>query len=273
MIIDKFSLKHWAKLFIHSEYRQYCKRESELRRLHNAPRYSSLFTSILGKPLNLVDGKSFYYSYKEIYEHEIYRFKTNKKEPVIIDAGSNIGLSILYFKDIYPKSQITGFEADPLVYQTLKANLISFGHDDVKIYNKALWDKKTMLEFAREGADSGRIRQNDEKSSNIIKVPTVCLSDYLSEPVDFLKLDIEGAETVVLKECANNLHRVKNIFVEYHSFWEDTQTINEVLSILKNADFRINIHSQFSSQQPFLKQQLQLGMDLQLNIFAYRTSI
>ncbi|NBD18850.1 MAG: FkbM family methyltransferase [Cyanobacteria bacterium] len=269
--IDKFSLKHWAKLILRSKYRDYCQIEAALKKLHNSPRYTPLVTSVLGKPVKLIDGRSFYYSYKEIYEEEIYKFLTDNKKPVIIDCGSNIGLSILYFKSIYPDSDIIAFEPDPIAYKTLEANLKSFGYEDVEIYNKALWKEETTLEFGVEGADGGRIMQNKQESfKGQVKVPAVCLSNYLSQPVDFLKLDIEGAETAVLKECSDYLHQVKNLFVEYHSFWGQSQTINEILSILKDANFRVSIHSQFASGQPFVKQPLQLGMDLQLNIFAYR---
>jgi len=272
MTINRLSPKHWAKLVLRPDYRKYTQREKELEILKNAPRYTPISTSILGKPLNLVDGKSFYYSYREICEDEIYKFISNKPNPLIIDCGSNIGLSILYLKQLYPKSKIIGFEADPTVYKTLQANLQSFGYDDVEIYNKALWKEETTLEFSVEGADGGRVAQNEGESFNgRVKVPAVCLSNYLTQPVDFLKLDIEGAETEVIKECADYLHKVKNLFVEYHSFWEQPQTINEILSILKDADFRVSIRSQFASRQPFIKQPLQLGMDLQLNLFAYRT--
>jgi hypothetical protein len=97
MTINRLSPKHWAKLVLRPEYRKYTQREKQLEVLKNAPRYTPISTSILGKPLNLVDGKSFYYSYREICEDEIYKFISNKPNPLIIDCGSNIGLSILYF--------------------------------------------------------------------------------------------------------------------------------------------------------------------------------
>lgn len=264
--------KHLGKLVLRPEYRKYCQRNKELERLKKC---TSLYTSFylnFSIPLSLVDGKSFYYTYREIYENEIYRFISNKPNPFIIDCGANVGLSILYLKRLYPKSNIIGFEADPVVYKTLQANLNSFGYDDIAIYNKALWKEERTLEFSVEGADAGRVAQNNKEEFNYrVKVPTVCLSNYLSESVDFLKLDIEGAETAVLKECADCLHKVNNLFVENHSFWGEPQTLNGILSILNDANFRVSIHSQFASPKPFVKQPLQLGMDLRLNIFAYRT--
>lgn len=37
------------------------------------------------------------------------------------------------------------------------------------------------------------------------------------EKIDFLKIDIEGAERYVLPRMASELGKVDNIFVEYHS--------------------------------------------------------
>jgi FkbM family methyltransferase len=43
--------------------------------------------------------------------------------PVIIDCGGNIGLSVLYFKYLFPNSVITVFEPSPPVFEILKENI------------------------------------------------------------------------------------------------------------------------------------------------------
>lgn len=277
MTINKLSIKHWAKLVLRPEYRNYCYQERKLKQiewLKTVPRYTPVVTNILGKKLNLVDGLSFYYSYKEIFQHEIYKFIADRENPLIIDCGSNIGLSIIFFKTIYPTSRIIGFEADPKVYKILKINLDTFGYHDVEIQNKALWDQEKIIEFESEGADCGRVTiKNNESNTDKVEIAAVLLSTYLcqiAEPVDLLKIDIEGAETSVLKECSDYLHKVNNLFVEYHSFSNSPQTLDEILLILKKANFRVNIQNPSPSSQPFINQQLYQGMDLQLNIFAYR---
>ena len=67
----------------------------------------------------------------------------------------------------------------------------------------------------------------------------------MNKHVDFLKLDIEGAETTVIKDCADYLGNVDNIFVEYHSFLSEKQTLDELLNILKKTNFRVQIQTQF----------------------------
>ncbi len=67
-------LKNWAKLVLHLEYRNSYFMEQELERIKNTSRYTNVSTKLLGTTLHIVDGLSFYYSYKEIIEQEIYCF-------------------------------------------------------------------------------------------------------------------------------------------------------------------------------------------------------
>jgi FkbM family methyltransferase len=270
MVLAK--IKHEVKIKIRSEYREKYLHTKELERIKKNPRYTIFSTDLLTKRINVVDGLSFYYSYKEIFQQEIYGFITNKNSPVILDGGSNIGLSIIYFKQRYPNCKIVAFEADPQVFEVLQSNVNSFEYDDVELINKALWDSQTFLDFTVEGADGGRVSRNEDMQNNHkIQVETVCLKNYLDCQIDFLKLDIEGAEYKVLADCSDSLHNVQNIFVEYHSFADEEQQLYELIGILKKANFRIQIQTQFSAAQPFLERPLQLGMDLQLNIFGYRS--
>ncbi len=246
--------------------------DQELHRIQASPRYQPLTTELLGARIEIVDGLSFYYSYREIFGQGIYGFLNTAHDPVIIDGGSNIGLSIAWFKQQFPTSRITAFEADPRVFDVLQRNMHSLGHDDVELVNKALWNHEGDLEFAVEGADGGRKSTGSLEPGyrEIVRVPATRLVPWLAKPVDMLKLDIEGAEHCVLLDCADQLGQVSNIFVEYHSFAGQQQSLDEILHVLITAGFRIQVHTQFCSPQPLIRRRTQLGMDLQLNIFGYR---
>ncbi len=133
---------------------------------------------------------------------------------------------------------------------------------------RAVWSSATTLRFSSEGADAGRF--GEIPKAKVIEVATIRLRDYLSETVDFLKIDIEGAETEVLRDSAQLLGNVRNLFVEYHSFVETRQTLDELLSIISNAGFRLHVHPVRTAPKPFYGVGDYLGMDLQLNLFAYR---
>ncbi len=85
----------------------------ELRRIRKLPRYEPFTTDIFGPVVKGVDGRSFYYSFREIFPDRIYEFKTNTPSPRILDVGSNVGLSLLFFKQRYPTAGLLGSNQTP----------------------------------------------------------------------------------------------------------------------------------------------------------------
>src|SRR5437879_11581158 len=133
--------------------------------------------------------------YREMYEQQAYRFQAKAEAPFIIDGGANIGLGILYFKELYPKSEIIGFEPDEKIFSVLERNILRCALANVKLLCQALWSAHTTLGFISEGSWAGRLARAGDHRGHLVR--TVRLRDYLDRPVDFLKLDIEGAETEV----------------------------------------------------------------------------
>ena len=99
------------------------------------------------------------------------------------------------------------------------------------------------------------------------------LRRYINDRVDLLKLDIEGAETDVLFDCADVLRLVKRIVIEYHSFAGEPQKLNRMLALLATAGYRVYIRSVGSGWplQPFRQRPVDFGMDMQLYVYAFRT--
>lgn len=243
----------------------------ELNRISKIKRFQKHTTTLFKEKFEYVDSASFLFIYGEVFTRKIYKFITENKKPYIIDCGANIGLSVLFFKEYYPDCEIIAFEPDPFIYKVLKKNVDSLKIQNIGLVNKALWDKETTLDFSSDGADGGRIESFIGNEVNCIKIPTVSLRSYLERSVDFLKIDIEGAEVVVLKNIKDLLKNVRNIFIEYHSFQNETQSLNEILEILSENNFRYYIeHIGVSSEHPFERVTISHSMDNQLNIFAYK---
>jgi FkbM family methyltransferase len=238
-------------------------------KLNYRRKYHPLWITFAGRPLQVADADSFLGTYKEIFFDKVYAFPSATPRPMIIDGGANIGLATLFFKRIYPQSRIIAFEADPGIFALLERNMASFRLADVQLVNAALWDSETLLPFASEGGASGHIASSGEAAQST-RVQAVRLKPWLQENVDFLKLDIEGAEYEVLEDCREELRNVRNLFVEYHSPAGSEQKLSRILEILSQAGFRYHIHEAFTSPQPFLNRQLVGRMDLQLNISALR---
>ncbi len=235
--------------------------------LNELPRYIQGETTLLGKTVGFPDIASFKFIYSEIFEKQIYKFHCSSPVPYLIDAGANIGLAVIYFKQLFPQAQIVAIEPDEEIFEYLQKNTYHFGKS-IELIKKALWSEITELPFMSDGADGGRLNK-DNNMFTIKKVQTTLLSKFITKRVDFLKIDIEGSELEVLIECKDKLHLVDNIFVEYHSFANKLQNLNLILQILSDNGFRYNIqHVGVLSNHPFEKIMIHAGMDNQLNIFA-----
>ncbi|HIE59432.1 MAG TPA: FkbM family methyltransferase [Hydrogenothermaceae bacterium] len=223
----------------------------------------------LSYSFDVPDVMSFIWQFKEIFVEEIYKFNSDSDSPIIYDCGANIGMSCLYFKKLYPNSKIKAFEADPKLVKTLRKNLAKNRIlEGIEIIDKAVWIDYNGVEFSVEGADAGSIYG----SRNKIKVASIRLKDFLEteERIDMLKIDIEGAEYEVLKDCKNSLNKVKNLFVEYHSWNKTDQKLSEILKIFEENGFRYYIENLTKRKTPFVNKGELGDMDLQLNIFGIR---
>lgn len=259
-------LRHWSRYAADRDYRH---AEQENRRLATWPRRAPTQTTLFGKTVALPDALSFCCMRDDIFLRERYRFQADTERPYILDCGSNIGLTILYFKRLYPQARVVGFEPDRETFEYLRKNLAAFGVTDVELQPKAVWDRVTTLSFMPDQADGGRIVAIDP-ARTAYEVDTVRLRDFLDRPVDLLKIDIEGAETEVLRDCADRLGQVKRIVLEYHSLAGQPQTLPEMVALLAGAGFRLHVHPVVISPQPFVARELNSGMDLQLNLYGFR---
>lgn len=236
--------------------------------LLTAPRYKPMTVEVLGQPFKIADALSFYWSYQEIFGNEIYQFDDPSQAPRIVDCGANYGLSVVYFKHKFPNARICAIEADPQIFKLLSHNVTSRHLSDVELIHAAVTPTGGPVQFHCEGADSGRVHPLSE-SKQSITIDGVAFSTLLDEPVDFLKMDIEGAEAECLCQT-DSLRNVNQLFVEYHSFEDEPQMLDELLRKLRESGFRYYVQTQFCPKQPLVESENYLGMDLQLNLFACR---
>lgn len=158
--------------------------------LLGAGRPGGTVESFLDYQVRITDGPNFYMQFKDEFVSRIYHFDADRPEPRIIDGGGNIGMSVLYFKRVYPGARITCFEPDPAIFAMLEENLARNGLSDVRLIKAGLSGEAGEVSFTPDGTSGGQV----VSSGGEIRVRVERLSDYLDEPVDFLKLNIEGEE-------------------------------------------------------------------------------
>jgi FkbM family methyltransferase len=209
------------------------------------------------------------HSYKEIFENEIYAFQSTQSSPLILDCGSNIGLSVIYFKKIYPTARIISFEPDAGNYWLLQRNLKANHLNDVEIKQSAVWISNGDISFATAETEASHI--SIKEGGTLVRAER--LNELLEsfDEVDFLKMDIEGAEWDVINDCASNLRKVKNLFLEYHGKVEEADKLIGLLQVVQQSGFKVYIRNAADNlTYPFVEKTTSTLYDVQLNIFCYR---
>lgn len=215
--------------------------------------------------------KSFLQSTKEIFSQNTYKFSSSSQSPFIIDCGAYIGTSILYFKKLFPSCKVIGFEPDTDNYKILDKNINNWRFKDVKILNEAIWISNGFVDFQSNGDMTGHVTENKKTEKTISRIKSTRLLDLLEQKIDFLKIDIEGAEYDVLIDCKDNLVNVENLFIEYHSRFSEEHKLIEILEILHKSNFKFYIKEAANIYfEPFIKKMTENNFDIQLNIFAFR---
>jgi FkbM family methyltransferase len=187
--------------------------------------------------------------YREIFARQQYYFRANTDSPVILDCGANIGMATLYFKWLYPKARIHAFEPDPNAFAVLEMNIARNRLTDVVAHNCALWDGNGQIEFFVDRAQPGSLLMSTDPSrlkGEAIQVPSRKLSEFIQGPIDFLKLDVEGAENRILSDLVSrkSIHFIRQMVVEYHHRISNRRScLADFLRQLEDAGFEYQLHA------------------------------
>jgi FkbM family methyltransferase len=194
------------------------------------------------------DAQTLNFLYREVFVRQPYYFHSKSESPVILDCGANIGMASLYFKWLYPKARLQSFEPDPATFQLLQKN-IERNNLDVVAHNCALWDDETEVDFFVDPGNPGGLLMSTDPGRwyrEPIRVPARKLSSFIDGAVDFLKLDVEGAEHRVLSDLVQSgaLGVVRQMVVEYHhKIGQQKSCLADFLHQLERAGFEYQIHA------------------------------
>ena len=146
--------------------------------------------------------------------------------PFIVDLGSNIGLTILDFKLQYPAAVIAGAELDMDNYELCLKNIEQL--KNCSVMNTAIWKEDGWVHY--DGKDTQSFAVSRESIHGREPVKSRSMESFLNElgidPIDYLKMDIEGGEYAVFLESSELswLQKIKYLSIEVH----DTPGIDKV---------------------------------------------
>jgi FkbM family methyltransferase len=170
-------------------------------------------------------------------------FHAESNQPLILDCGAYIGVSVLNFKRQFPEAKILAFEPDPHVVPVLRGNLKRNNATDVEIVEAAVWTRDGEANFFSEGADGSKLTSVRGASRSRLVVRTVDFKRFLSDPVDLIKMNVEGSEYEVIPHLGDSLKLVKNMLVYCHINNEDVRPLSRLLETMVSAGFMVSVNS------------------------------
>ena len=160
--------------------------------------------------------------YSEVFEQQNYRLPLNCAPATVLDLGANIGLSAVYFARLFPGARLACVEPAPENFETLRCNLAMNGVA-AEVFAAAIDvrdGKATMHRSPMAYGHSVAIRPEPHCAEQF-EVPALSVTSLLERlgwhRIGLVKIDIEGHETVLLRESCDWLHRVDALCLEYHA--------------------------------------------------------
>ncbi len=198
------------------------------------------------------------YLFNEIFISNDYYFESITKSPLIVDCGANIGMSVLYFKRLFPDSKIIVFEPNPYAFALLKRNMEINNIENLELHNVALSDKETEISFYiddNRGTLGGSVNKV-RGGSNELKVPAKTLSGYLKNisAADLIKIDVEGAESNLLTDLVESgmINKGKEYIIEYHHNMNGEKSrLSYFLEVFEAQGFNYNIRTTYKKVNSF----------------------
>ncbi len=181
---------------------------------------------------------------------EVSFVKKNVKDgDLAIDIGANIGFySLLFSKCVGPSGHVIGFEPLPFLHEAAIRSVNENGYNQCRIHNVALGAEsgEAQLLYAPESPNWGGAYLSfdgiKKENQSLVSVPIRPLSDFVGdERINFIKIDVEGAESIVLGSSRQVLKEHKPIIMsEIHKFQlklVSNTTAREYISMIRELGY------------------------------------
>ncbi len=144
-----------------------------------------------------------------------------KSGGTFIDVGVNKGdFSLVAAKLVGTNGKVIAFEPEPTNCKWIKKSIEINGYKNVTLYEIALsnQDSEAQLYIGEKSGWHSLITPQKSSNRRMINVRTKKLDSFLGEisftdPIDVIKIDVEGAELQVLHGATNTLSRNKKLVI------------------------------------------------------------
>ena len=171
---------------------------------------------------------------------------------IVVDVGAHYGrYTLIAANCIGSKGKVIAIEADPKNFDMLNENIKLNKFENIKTLNCAVSSNKSKVKLSIPEKKAGHtiyssIIPGRSPTEKFIEVNANTLDNLLAENgislerINWIKIDVEGAELEVLKGATNVLSKSKNIvlLIEIHNI-EDGKTLYEpIIDLLNNYNFK-----------------------------------
>lgn len=164
--------------------------------------------------------------------------RTLRRAPIILDLGANIGLTMAHFAQLYSDARVIGVELDQQNAALCRRNIEPWARC-CTLLEGAVWREDGELEYEiNEGSEDAFTVAPHEpsKGGRMVRAKTWSLNTILRENgdpsiVDYVKMDIEGAEREVLRNNVEWAARVRSIKVELHGDYTTAQCATDLRAL------------------------------------------
>src|SRR5918998_2965739 len=184
--------------------------------------------------------------------HIVGRF-TPKEGDTVIDIGAHIGrYTITSSKQVGSTGKVVAIEADPENFELLKRNIALNNLTNVLPLNYAAFSTRTRIKLYEQSASAkynSVMLTRAAKTKNYVEVKANTFASILKQnginQVNWLKIDVEGAEFEVLKGSTETLSWENiSLLVEIHNI-EDPNHYHNIVNFLKHRNFEITFEQRY----------------------------
>src|ERR1017187_2587488 len=125
--------------------------------------------------------------FKEVFVAGEYHFAASSPNPVVVDAGANIGLASLYFHLLYPECRVVAFEPDVAAFSALRQNVQANGLN-VQCVNAGLWALEGTHTIYTDPSNEAGVSASMFQCSNLttaVDIQVVQLTEIRQAIVEF----------------------------------------------------------------------------------------
>jgi FkbM family methyltransferase len=189
-----------------------------------------------------------------IRETDIIEHFCPKKNDTVLDVGAHLGrYTIISANQVGDKGKVVALEASPVVFEKLNRNIRLNKLSNITSMNYAVYSKATKIKlfFPNEGFKNtvynSVMSNRSQDSGKFVIVDANTLDNIINsigiglEQVNWIKIDVEGAELEVLKGATGILSKSKDIslLIEVHNIAEEKNLYREIIDLLNNYNFKI----------------------------------